>query len=65
MFEADFLYELGQLDGPASCLDCRHWCVCEGCALAGNSAVDAFTDPYNSPQDADMSHCPGFEEYQP
>ena len=47
---------------PASCLDCRHWCICDGCAMAGDPAVDAFTDPYNNPDDADMRHCPGFEE---
>jgi hypothetical protein len=50
-----------EIDDPASCLDCRHWCIRDGCALAGDPAVDAFTDPYNG-QDADMRHCPGFEE---
>ncbi len=62
MDEAVFLYALGHADDPASCLDCCHWCICGGCALAGDPAVEAFTDPYNGPNDADMSRCPGFRE---
>jgi hypothetical protein len=61
----DFELEIDTSDLPATCLDCAHWCVCGGCELAGNPAVAAFTDPYNGLNDADMSHCPGFEEYQP
>ncbi|MBD2428420.1 hypothetical protein [Phormidium sp. FACHB-1136] len=57
-----FDFEIDATDCPASCLDCAHWCPAAGCALAGNPAVDAFTDPYNGPNDADMSHCPGFED---
>lgn len=65
MDEADFLYELGHVDETASCLDCRHWCISEGCAMADDPAVDAFTTSPANYDDADMRHCPGFEDVEP
>lgn len=57
-------FEIDTSDLPASCLDCANWCISEGCAMADDAAVDAFTDPYNNPDDADMRHCPGFTEVE-